>query len=792
MIKQLRALSHWRPGALARQGGALLGWMLLRALAQVATIVLLARALSGQTYGEFVAIIAVAGFATPLVGLGLAHMVLRNAARDPAAAPWYLRRALLAWGWTIVPLAVAAVCLALLLLPKGLPVIAVGAAVTAELLAASLTELAARYRQAQHRPHSYGFINAGLPMIRLLALGLLVIIAQSIDIATLLWTYTTTSLGYLALLWPVVRPTPTSAVASATEAMPLTSGLPFSTSALAMRLQGEFNKPILAHAGFGLAGTYNIAQRAVDMASLPLLALQEALWPRLYAQKKPLQQLRRTGVALLLLAAGMGGLVWLLAPLLPVLVGAQYADTIHVLRLLAWLPLLQVLRNLLNFQLIHENRLSVLGWSYAAGALINITMVATLTPMHGVSAVIAAAYATEISMSLLLVFSVMQSLRRRPQTQAMQAVPPAMMINKSMTNKSTNLTPDTLKPWPADGIEALHVCPLCGSKDRKILYTGLRDRLFGAPGEWTLQRCNDCGFGYLDPRPSRQTIALAYTDYLTHVPANANTKPGILGMLRDCIRNGYLAHRYGFQLPRSPLWGYWVMYLLPGPIRWEQDHRARHLHPPTKIGMRLLDIGCGNGEFLLNARSAGWQVNGLEPDPKAAMIGASRDLNIHVGTYDSADYASASFDVITANQVIEHVHDPHDFVAHIYRWLKPGGKVWIGTPNLDCPMHARFGRNYGNLHPPQHLLVFSPATLRKLFSNSGFINIRFVKRGFHDYNQTLGSASLARGVSGSAVYSGVRNAPLTDHIAALGYELAAWQRIEDCSDLVMLAEKLRQ
>ncbi|MBS7350131.1 MAG: hypothetical protein KIG95_08270 [Comamonas sp.] len=411
MIKQLRALSHWRPGALARQGGALLGWMLLRALAQVATIVLLARVLSGQTYGEFVAVIAVAGFATPLVGLGLAHMVLRNAARDPAAAPWYLRRALLAWGWTIVPLAVAAVCLALLLLPKGLPVIAVGAAVTVELLAASLTELAARYRQAQHRPHSYGFINAGLPMIRLLALGLLVIIAQSIDIATLLWTYTATSLGYLALLWPVVRPAPTSTIASAAEAMPLTSGLPFSTSALAMRLQGEFNKPVLAHAGFGLAGTYNIAQRAVDMASLPLLALQEALWPRLYAQKKPLQQLRRTGAALLLLAAGMGGLIWLLAPLLPVLVGAQYADAIHVLRLLAWLPLLQVGRALLNFHAIHHGYMHHISWACGIGAVIGIFGVAALVPTYGMTGAVCASYIGEATMCVVLLLAALRTAR---------------------------------------------------------------------------------------------------------------------------------------------------------------------------------------------------------------------------------------------------------------------------------------------------------------------------------------------------------------------------------------------
>lgn len=394
-----------------RQGGALLGWMLLRALAQAATIVLLARVLSGHIYGEFVAVIAVAGFAIPLAGLGLAHMVLRNAARDPLAAPWYLRRALLAWVWTLVPLAGAAICLALLLLPKGLPVVAVGATVTAELLAASLTELAARYRQAQHRLHGYGAINAGLPLLRLLALGLLAMTAQSIDIATLLWAYAAASVGYLLLLWPVVRPSATATAALPTEAMPMTGGLPFSASALAMRLQGEFNKPILAHAGFGLAGTYNIAQRAVDMASLPLLALQEALWPRLYAQKNPLQQLRRTGAALLLLAAGMGALVWLLAPLLPVLVGTKYADAIHVLRLLAWLPLLQVGRGLLNFHAIHHGHMHHISWACGIGAVIGVFAVAVLVPVYGMAGAVCASYIGEATMSVALLFAALRAAR---------------------------------------------------------------------------------------------------------------------------------------------------------------------------------------------------------------------------------------------------------------------------------------------------------------------------------------------------------------------------------------------
>lgn len=395
-------LTKWRPGKLARNGSALFGWMLLRATAQAATVVLLARTLSPQTYGQFVAVIAVAGFAIPLVGLGLAHMVLRNAARDPHAAPWYLQRAFSTWAKTLFPVAGIAIGTAWLLLPEGLPIVAMAAAIIGELLATSITELAGRYRQAQHRLHVYGAINAGLPVSRLLALGLLILLTEDVGIASVFWIYTAASTAYLVLLWPVVRPRLMTHTHHPTEAMPITSGLPFSTAALAMRLQGEFNKPILAQASFGLAGTYNVAQRAMDMASLPLLALQEALWPRLYAQPDPMRQLRRTGFALTALALALGAAMWLAAPLLPILLGENYADAVGVLRMLAWLPLLQSFRALLNFHAIHHNRMQRIGWASALGALISVAGVATLVPEYGMAGAAVTGYLAEVVMILFL------------------------------------------------------------------------------------------------------------------------------------------------------------------------------------------------------------------------------------------------------------------------------------------------------------------------------------------------------------------------------------------------------
>lgn len=397
---------RWRPGQLARNGGVLLGWMLLRAAAQAATVVLLARVLGASSYGAFVATIAVAGFVVPMVGLGLSHIVLRNGARDPADLPHYFRRAAQVWWGTLGPGIVLAVGLAYWLLPKDLPLTAMLAAMIAELAATTLTELRARQQQAQHRISIYGAINAGLPLLRLVVLGMLAWVASStITLADTLWAYAAANLAYLLLLVPGVHMPVLASEGEPRQAMPLHSGLPFCISALAMRLQGEFNKPILLQAGYGLAGNYNIAQRAVDMASLPLLALQEALWPRLYAQLNPLPQLRRTGLALLALAVLLGTGLWLAAPLLSWVAGPGYDDAIYVLRLLAWLPVLQVGRSLLNFHFIHHGRIELIGWACTLGGVAGVSGVLAFVPTYGLSAAVATSYAAEAIMIAFLLHS---------------------------------------------------------------------------------------------------------------------------------------------------------------------------------------------------------------------------------------------------------------------------------------------------------------------------------------------------------------------------------------------------
>lgn len=371
---------------------------MLRAAAQAATVLLLARGLGATAYGQIVAILATASLVAPFAGLGLSHIILRNAARDPAHEAVYFGFARRWWVLTLAPSVMAAIVAAAMLLPGNLPALAAFIAIAAEIAAASFTELGARHRQAQQDMHAFGALQAGLPLLRLVALIALFLSLHQVSATVALWAYATSGLAYTAFLYWHLRVTTATNNGTASEAMTATSGLPFSLAVFATRLQAEFNKPMLAQASFGLAGNYNVAQRVVDMASLPLMALQEALWPRLHAQPDPMRQLRRTGLALIVMALALGTAIWLAAPLLPLLLGGSFTDTVDVLRWLAWLPVLQAFRALLNFHAIHHGHMQLIGWAYALGAAASVAGVSALVPVFGMSGAVIAGYAAEVAM----------------------------------------------------------------------------------------------------------------------------------------------------------------------------------------------------------------------------------------------------------------------------------------------------------------------------------------------------------------------------------------------------------
>jgi SAM-dependent methyltransferase len=295
--------------------------------------------------------------------------------------------------------------------------------------------------------------------------------------------------------------------------------------------------------------------------------------------------------------------------------------------------------------------------------------------------------------------------------------------------------------WPADGLERVAACAACGHRERRLLHSGLRDRLFGAPGSWDLQRCTGCDSAYLDPRPTADTIGLAYERYFgAKRPLEAPANPAV-SQLKARIVNGHLNAALGYDLEPSSALGR-IVPLFPK-RRWRAEWTVRHLRK-GKGTPRLLDVGCGTGEFLVRMRDAGWEVRGIEPDPASAAVARAAKLDVQQAGLDEAQLEEASFDAITMNHVIEHLHDPRRAIERTLELLRHGGSLWVATPNIDGLGHERFGPNWFGLDPPRHLVLFNGDALEGLLRRAGFAKARRIRAYRADLTYSA-SAALDRG-----------------------------------------------
>jgi O-antigen/teichoic acid export membrane protein len=285
-------------------------------------------------------------------------------------------------------------------LPSPQPLWALAALAVAEVAAASWVELVARSKQARHQAHAFGAIQAGLPLARLAALACSLPWLPASPAAWML-IYSAISLLYAAALsggfgTSMRRTAMTDSADEPTGAL-VKEGAPFLVGAVSFRLQAEFNKPVLAHVGYAQAGALGIAQRVVDLATLPLTALQEALWPRVFGSERPGSRLWQTGAILVALALLSGAALALAAPVLPWLFGPDFDAASQALIWLALLPAVQLTRNLGNAWLIARGKSHYLTEVYVASALAGVLLALMLVPRWGLSGAVWGMYGSEVA-----------------------------------------------------------------------------------------------------------------------------------------------------------------------------------------------------------------------------------------------------------------------------------------------------------------------------------------------------------------------------------------------------------
>lgn len=346
---------------------------------------------------------------------------------------------------------------------------------------------------------------------------------------------------------------------------------------------------------------------------------------------------------------------------------------------------------------------------------------------------------------------------------------------------------DGQRTWPRDGLERVPSCPVCGCERRSLVHRGLTDRVFFcAPGSWEMHRCERCGSCYLDPRPTAATIHLAYERYFTHAETGISQGEAALTGLKKLRRswaNGYRNWRYGTQSHPASRLGIWAAMLIPS-LRRAADSRMRFI-PRASRGRRLLDVGAGNGAYLLQARAAGWNVLGVEPDAAAISAARSAGLDVRQGGIDSLAEERGSIDVITMNHVIEHVHDPRAVLGTAFELLGPGGLLFLETPSVTSSGHKLFGRHWRGLEPPRHLVLFNWNSLEGLLREVGFGRIERLRRSGVYPTLAAKSRAIRDGVDPEAVGKPTPSVLMADTLREIG-SIFDYRRAEF---ITLLAEK---
>jgi 2-polyprenyl-3-methyl-5-hydroxy-6-metoxy-1,4-benzoquinol methylase len=229
-------------------------------------------------------------------------------------------------------------------------------------------------------------------------------------------------------------------------------------------------------------------------------------------------------------------------------------------------------------------------------------------------------------------------------------------------------------------------CLACGSVERADVFSLWDDR-YAFPEHFQLKQCTNCGSFYSDKGVVEEDLGALYEQYYPGLSTN------------DVV-------------PKTGRLRIWVLDLLGiAPLAAGFDFK----------GLKILDVGCGNGESASIVTRSGGEWTGLEIDPKRVEMLNNNGLRVLMGVPESVcDKMSASFDMILASQVIEHTFSPGPFLVACHKLLKPGGRIILSTPNGDSRFRQKYAENWINWHVPYHTVVFSLQGLAGLGEACGY------------------------------------------------------------------------
>ena len=138
----------------------------------------------------------------------------------------------------------------------------------------------------------------------------------------------------------------------------------------------------------------------------------------------------------------------------------------------------------------------------------------------------------------------------------------------------------------------------------------------------------------------------------------------------------------------------------------------------VRPGGRVLDAGAGAGRLVEALRRSGYSASGIEPSARSAAMAAA--LGRDVRNERIEDHRDGGLDAVVLWHVLEHLDDGRAALAKARSWLRPGGVLVVGVPNIASLQAAVAGAAWLHLDAPRHRVHLTPAGLRALLEDSGF------------------------------------------------------------------------
>ena len=273
-------------------------------------------------------------------------------------------------------------------------------------------------------------------------------------------------------------------------------------------------------------------------------------------------------------------------------------------------------------------------------------------------------------------------------------------------------------------METINNCPICNSSTSNQFLTCIDHTV--SRETFHIVQCQSCGFKYTNPRPEKQSLGAYYQseEYVSH----SNTKKGFIN--------------YTYQIVR----------------KYTLLKKLQLLSKYYKTG-KILDIGCGTGEFLNVCQQAKWDTTGIEPSSDARTM-AIKNYNLNIlEESEIKNLSSENFDIITMWHVLEHVPKLNERIEDLKRLIKPNGIIIIAVPNCNSLDAKIYREAWAAYDVPRHLYHFVPKDIETLFKKHDLKMFKVLPMVFDSFYVSMLSEKIKTGKTNilKSLWNGLRS-----------------------------------